>query len=141
MILISHRGNIEGKNEKYENHPERINFIINSGFDVEIDVRSIGEKIFLGHDKPDYEVDKEFLLNEKLWCHAKDLGALNFLKKINAHYFWHDNDSYTLTSMGYFWTYPGKKLSKNSICVLPELNNQKFENCAGVCSDFISQYK
>jgi hypothetical protein len=29
-------------------------------------------------------------------------------------------DDYTITSKGYFWTYPGKKISKNSIIVLPE---------------------
>ena len=63
------------------------------------------------------------------------------LKKINAHYFWHQKDDITLTSKGYFWTFPGKKLTKNSICVLPEWNSLRKFNCAGVCSDFISKYK
>ena len=47
----------------------------------------------------------------------------------------------TLTSNGYFWTFPGKKLLKNSICVLPEKTDYKEINCAGICSDFIEKYK
>jgi hypothetical protein len=37
------------------------------------------------------------------------------------NYFWHQSDDYTITSKGYFWTYPGKKISNKSVIVLPEL--------------------
>jgi hypothetical protein len=36
----------------------------------------------LGHDEPHYETDYKFLMNEKLWCHAKSLDALFEMKKI-----------------------------------------------------------
>ena len=45
-----------------------------------------------------------------------------------------------LTSKGYFWNYPGTKLSKKSISVLPEKNGEKIPDCAGICSDFIKDY-
>ena len=63
------------------------------------------------------------------------------MSKINCHYFWHQEDDYTITSKGIIWTYPGKLLLKNSICVLPELFNKQILNCLGICSDYIQNYK
>ena len=63
------------------------------------------------------------------------------MSKIDCHYFWHEEDDYTITSKGFIWTYPGKKLFSNSICVLPENANYKNINCKGICSDFIDKYK
>ncbi|MDC3404087.1 hypothetical protein OAX49_04980 [Candidatus Pelagibacter sp.] len=141
MFYISHRGNINGPNKKEENKPEYINAAIQNGYDVEIDVRFKNSQFYLGHDFAEYKVDESFLLNKKIWCHAKDVDALHNLKKINAHFFWHQQDDVTLTSKGYFWTYPGKLLTKNSICVLPEVGKDKKIDCAGICSDFIKDYK
>ena len=141
MIYISHRGNISGPNEKYENKVDYIKNALINGFDVEVDVRYQDDKFFLGHDYNQYEVDGDFLVNEKIWCHAKTMEALSALEKINAHYFWHQEDDYTITSKGYIWTYPEKKLLSKSICVLPENANYKEINCMGICSDFIKRYK
>ena len=141
MYFISHRGNIDGIIKKNENKPDYINQALASGFEVEIDVRFEDNKFFLGHDYNQFEIDKKFLLNEKLWCHAKTREALIELQKIKAHYFWHQNDDYTITSKGFIWTYPGKKLLPQSICVLPENVNYKTINCLGICSDFILKYK
>lgn len=141
MILISHRGNINGINKKEENQIDYIKNAIFKGFDVEIDVRSHKGKLYLGHDEPDVLIDAEFLNNKKFWCHAKDIDALKMLKELNCTFFWHDNDDYTLTSNGYVWTFPGKKLIAHSICVLPERGNYDYFNCAGICSDFIEKYK
>ena len=38
MILISHRGNLDGKREEFENHPDYIEDAKKRGFDVEVDV-------------------------------------------------------------------------------------------------------
>ena len=83
------------------------------------------------------------MLNNKsqLWIHAKNLNVLEIVSKLNLHYFWHQEDDITITSKGYWWTYPGKKLFQNSICVLPEKSNFKMTNCAGICSDYIERYK
>ena len=141
MYLISHRGNINGIQKDEENKPEYINKALEKGFDVEIDVRFSKGKFFLGHDFDQYEIDDNFLSNKKIWCHAKTNEALFALNEINAHYFWHQEDDYTITSKGYIWTYPGKKLFSKSICVLPEVANYKEINCMGICSDFIEKYK
>lgn len=140
MYLISHRGNINGIQKSKENDPNYINRAIEGGFDVEVDVRYNKGKFFLGHDYDQYEIDKNFLLNEKIWCHAKTTTALSALHQIGAHYFWHQEDDYTITSKGFIWTYPGKKLLPNSICVLPEDANYIEINCLGICSDFIEKY-
>ena len=141
MYLISHRGNLNGIQKDKENEPEYIISAIDKGFDVEVDVRFENNKFFLGHDYNQFEINKEFLLNKKIWCHAKTNEALLALDEIKAHFFWHQEDDYTITSKGYIWTYPGKKLLSKSICVLPEKADYKEINCLGICSDFIEKFK
>ena len=141
MIFISHRGNISGIRSNDENNPNYINVALKLGYEVEVDVRFENGKFFLGHDFSQYHIDNEFLLNSKIWCHAKTKEALEALEKIKAHYFWHQEDDYTITSRGFLWTYPGKKLLSKSICVLPEIANYEKIDCLGICSDFIERYK
>ena len=83
MILISHRGNYDGPNIKLENNPAQITKMINDGFDCEIDVWYINSHFLLGHDGPVYAVKERFLENNKLWCHAKNMSALE--KMIKAY--------------------------------------------------------
>ena len=106
MFLISHRGNINGKNVQKENSPDYILKALSFGYDVEIDVWYVNNKFFLGHDTPQYEISIEFLKNDKLWCHAKNLASLEKMLYNNITCFWHQTDDYTLTSKGYIWTYP-----------------------------------
>lgn len=144
MKLISHRGNLFGRDKKLENDIKHIERALSLGFDVEIDVRMFNGNLYLGHDFACNQISKYFLLNERLWCHAKDIDALNVLLNIGAHCFWHQNDLFTLTSKNYIWEYPCKNYSNNSIAVLPELNNVKLnqlKQCNGICSDFIGNYK
>jgi len=59
MILISHRGNINGVEGK-ENHPDYIDRAIEKGYDVEIDVRQDNRPgFYLGHDKMEHHVDTQ----------------------------------------------------------------------------------
>ena len=140
MILISHRGNLTGKN-KNENHPSHIKNALLMGFDVEVDIWHVNGAFYLGHDKPLYKVNKSFLLNPKLWCHAKNSNAIYELSKTKAHYFWHQKDDYTLTSKGFIWVYPNKKFFKNSIIVLKKKTDKLPKNCYGVCSDYVGNFK
>ena len=131
--IISHRGNLIGKTSE-ENKPSYIKNALLKGFDVEIDVWIIDDKFFLGHDKPEYNIDVNFLLNDKLWCHAKNKKALEVLLKNNIHVFWHENDKFTLTSKGIPWCYPGNYL-KSGITV--ELNyKKKMPEVYGICTDY-----
>lgn len=141
MIFISHRGNLNSKNEERENSPYYILEALGRGFDVEIDVWFVDEKFYLGHDKPQYEVNVEFLINDKLWCHAKNVEALLRMQNYDIHYFWHEKDRVVLTSKKYVWAYPAMNYPTFSIAVLPEMYNSDITNCSGVCSDFILDYK
>ena len=137
MILISHRGNLNGKSDE-ENHPNHIDIALRQGFDVEIDVWKVLDEYYLGHDEPQYKVNMKFLKNEKLWCHAKNIEALYDMNKEGVHCFWHQTDDVTLTSKGYLWTYPNKDLTQNSIAVLPKAKPKI--DVAGICSDYIVRF-
>lgn len=144
MILIAHRGNTRGKNIDFENKPEYLVDAIKDGFNVEADVWLVDNKFYLGHDNPDYLIDTSFLKLESVWCHAKNIEALEKLLLIGAHCFWHQEDSYTLTSRGFIWAYPGSKLCEKSICVMPENTSYSSESlfsCAGICTDFVYLYR
>jgi len=140
MIFISHRGNLDGINSADENKPSYIQNALNRDFDVEADIWYFEKSFFLGHDKPDYLVNDDFLSLKRIWFHAKNIEALYQLNLRGIHCYFHQNDDVVLTSKGFLWTYPGKKLTSNSICVMPELSNVKNFECAGICSDFILDY-
>ena len=145
MILISHRGNLNGISSR-ENRPGYIHNALVQDFDVEIDVWYVDGNFWLGHDIPQYKIEENFLETPKLWCHAKNIDALYKMTSNSLiHSFWHQDDDVTLTSRGYLWTYPGKQLTEKSICVLPEFEDKKSKvilpkNVAGICSDFIVRF-
>lgn len=143
MILISHRGNISGRIEDFENKPEYIEDTIRLGFDVEIDLRIHNDKFYLGHDEPQYEIYLEWLCqrNSKLWVHCKDIQSILKIQDKPLHFFWHEEDMITLTSKNYIWAYPGKQPIKGSIAVMPEIYKDNLDHCIGICSDFIGNYK
>jgi len=145
MILISHRGNINGRIIESENNPSYIDDTICLGYNVEIDIWFINGKFFLGHDKPQYEISIDWIddRSHKLWVHCKNIEALSFLNKhdYDINYFWHETDTVTLTSKKYIWAYPGKQPIKNSIAVMPEINNDNIIDCLGICSDYIEKYQ
>lgn len=146
MKAISHRANISGPNPLLENHPDQIDKCIKLGYDVEVDVRLINDSFYLGHDSPDYSVSLEWINERKdnLWIHCKDLNSLDKFstEQSDLNYFWHQEDDYTLTSMGFIWTYPGKKVSNSrGVLVMPEWNggveNLNKYDCYAVCTDYI----
>jgi hypothetical protein len=141
--LISHRGNIAGPNPERENSPEYLMEAINLGLDVEVDIWVVENKIYLGHDKPDYLVDLDFLhlIKDKAWYHCKNVEALIMFSESEVffRYFWHQNDDYTITSTGHIWTYPGKGISKHSIIVnLNEQYSYENEELFGACVDYLN---
>lgn len=142
MIYISHRGNLLGPNHERENSPSYLIEAVEKGFQVEVDVRVIDNRIFLGHDFPQYEVDIDFLKNPYFYLHAKNLGALQLLTENYMRCFWHQTDNYTLTSEGLIWSFPNQPLSKNSIAVMPEQCPEvNWSEAAGVCSDYVAELK
>jgi hypothetical protein len=145
MILIAHRGNINGQFESYENEPNYIDEALKKGYDVEIDIWVIEGNFYLGHDKPQYGITLEWLDKRKneLWIHCKNIEAMEWFNSLlgTYNYFWHQEDTLTLTSKGYIWAYPGKQPIKTSIAVMPEIYNDDISQCLGICSDYIQNYK
>ena len=147
MMLISHRGNLNGPDLFSENDPELVNEVILMDIPVEVDLRWHNNSFYFGHDEPQYQVSVEFLLANKewLWFHCKDKEAFNAalkLRKLNC--FWHNTDDYTITTFGYAWAYPGKEPA-GTLCigVMPEMQ-WTFEETLkkpffGICTDYISQ--
>jgi len=157
MKIISHRGNLEGPSLDTENSPAQIEKCIELGFECEVDLRIHNGEPYLGHYNAQYPVTIDWLLSKSnvLWIHCKDSESLSFLKKEgqNLNYFWHENDTITLTSKNYIWAYPGKQPIMGSIAVMQELNNLPlFHNsdnmidigdykCYGICSDYVGRMK
>lgn len=147
MILISHRGNINGKDESKENKPSYIVDAIRKGYNVEVDFWYDNGKFVLGHDEPQYSIPLDFIENyyRYLWIHCKNHDALSKLVEIDRggvyfNYFWHDSDDVIITSKGYMWANPGTYI-EGSIAVMPEYKKDKVEGRLGVCSDYIINYE
>lgn len=145
MKLIAHRGNTNGSFESYENEPNYIDLAISRGYDVEVDVWFIDKILYLGHDKPQYGVNFSWFRDRigKLWIHCKNIDAVSFFNEnhYEFNYFWHENDTITLTSLNNIWAFPNKQPIKGSIAVMPELNNDDVSQCMGICSDYVEKYK
>jgi len=144
MKLIAHRGNVYGPNLERENTQSYIEEALAAGYDVEVDVwyNTQNGEFYLGHDNPIEPIQVEFLRKTQLWCHAKDITALASLLQIGAHCFIHEKDPATLTSHGKIWTYPGKRLMPDAICVLPEMfYDGNLKDCYGICSDYVNKYE
>jgi len=142
--IIAHRANLNGPKPYDENNPLIVDKVIEMGLDVEIDLRCYNNQYYLGHDNPDYAISKQWLedRSEFLWVHCKnEESIMNLNNTKNINYFWHQNDDYTITSHGFVWVYPNKKIFKNSICVLPELGiNGIIEDCYAICTDYPERY-
>ena len=144
MILISHRGNINGCQIQLENKPEYIDAAIKLGYDVEVDVwYEEAQGFSLGHDSTEYKIDNDWIDSRanKLWIHCKNLESIQWFNNTSEfNYFWHQEDTVTLTSKNYIWAFPGNQPIKNSIAVIPEKFADDTSECLGVCSDYIKKY-
>ena len=57
------------------------------------------------------------------------------------HCYWHTDDFYTLTSMGYVWAHPNANDYRGTIMVMPEKNDEitnpeYYKAALGVCTDY-----
>ena len=145
MKFIAHRGLFNGPDANLENRTEQIVTALSLGYDCEIDLWVVDSKFFLGHDRPDFEIKENFLNQQGLWIHAKNLSALRYLSETGLAYFWHQSDDCVITSNGYIWTFPDKELTDRSIQLMPEWKDPAFERVEfksyGICSDYVEILK
>ena len=141
MIIISHRGNVEGPNPDRENREETIAAAIAEGFDCEIDVWLVNGTYYLGHDYPETAIEFEFLefFSEHLWIHCKHLDSLVALRS-RFNCFYHNKDIYTLTSRGHIWGNINSPCHPQAIQVMPEKSGVFSLNCYGICTDYPMRY-
>jgi len=144
MILISHRGNLNGKNPSQENRPEYIDRALKE-YDVEIDVWYIDGEFHLGHDRPSYRIDEEYLeeRRSRLWIHCKNKEALI---KLHGGYncFFHEDDDVVLTSHNVAIAHVNYGAMKSTIVMMPEVHGysrKDLDGCIGICSDVIRDYE
>lgn len=143
MLIVSHRGNLYGREQDSENHPDRIDYAIGMGYDVEVDVWSEGDRLLLGHDAGQYLIDKGWLLQRtnRLWVHAKNQEAFEKLLLMDGiNCFWHETDKMTCTSNGLLWMYPGN-YSATGITVWLEKPDEKIPEMWGVCTDYPIEWR
>jgi hypothetical protein len=155
ILFIAHRGNTTGAKPEEENKPEYVLAAISEGFYVEVDVWVNNRVITLGHDEGLYECQAEFLENDKIICHAKNIGAIEFfIFNRDIHWFWHEKDSCTLTSQGWTWCFPHiyinnsvcnqieykKNISKQEIVDEYLLQITKY-NFHAICSDYVGMIR
>tara|TARA_R110002110_G_scaffold55143_5_gene157562 strand:+ start:402 stop:884 length:483 start_codon:yes stop_codon:yes gene_type:complete len=151
VIYIAHRGNLDGPNPDKENHPDYIHAAVQQGYAAEVDLWRVEDNFFLGHDSPQYRINEKYLdllaSSGVLWTHIKNVEAFDYLVSHNKqqwNFFWHQEDDYALTSLGHIWAYPGKKLTNNAICVLPEHTKRailEISKCKGVCTDYVYKFE
>ena len=145
MKLIAHKGNVNGPDPSKENTPEQIEWCIDNGYDVEIDIRynPDKDKFYLGHDEHQHEVNWWWLAGKsaRLWIHCKDLTTLHeFTANTSGYnYFWHQGDDYTLTSKGQIWASSGKPYKDDTVIVVENPEDVKEYDCYGICSDYVGR--
>lgn len=142
MKVISHRANLNGPDKYLENNPKQILETLKT-FDVELDLWIYNSELYLGHDKPDYKINEQFLeLNkDRLWIHAKNLECISYLNNTQYNWFWHENDKMTLTSKKNIWCYPGFYIQDGITVVLNKPQQSDIPSyCLGICTDYPLNY-
>lgn len=146
MRLIAHRGNTRGPKPMFENSLKYIDEALAEGFDAEVDLWISSGEPMLGHDEPQYKVDRRWFYDrfEKLWVHCKNFEALEWCMDSPFNSFAHDTDNNVLTKSGQIWMYPTMRTqSEYSVRVLPESSGEiDWEsllsmNYYAVCSDYV----
>jgi len=148
MIIISHRGNVSGRNKDLENEPKHCHRLLHSKRQVEVDVWYYNNSWYLGHDSPHYEIDLDFITLPGLWLHAKNLDAAAALRCLGVNYFCHSDDDYAVTSMGYLWVHQKFNITECSnhalslsVVVLPlNVDKSVLNKCYGICVDDLNQF-
>lgn len=101
--IISHRGNINGRNSKHENNPTWILEMLKKypKLYVEIDMWVINGVPYLGHDEPIYKLDykfKTYLVQEdyKFYINCKNYEAIEFCNRFGFKHFTNNYDPYAM---------------------------------------------
>ena len=137
--IISHRGNLNGRNESLENNPDHI-MKVSEKFVVETDIW-YDNGWYLGHDNPEYKIKlySFYDARQRFIFHAKNDKASEKLLGSDFHWFYHDKDRMTLTSRGLIWCHSGVYI-KNGIVVELGAPRNIPNHVMGVCTDYVQKW-
>ena len=144
MILISHRGNVNGSVPEKENRPSYIDSAIQLNYEVEVDLRFINGEFWLGHDTPQYKIEIPWMVKRKqyLWFHCKDKNSVIELINLNKEFkfFCHTNDNFVLTNTNKIWVHDLEGVINNT-CIIPLINMEeiiriKERRAYAICTDY-----
>lgn len=140
MNWIAHRGNMFGPNSELENKPEYIEATLKLGYDVEVDVWSQSDGLYLGHSSPTYKINRYFLQNQSIWSHCKNVSTYMELSKFtNINCFFQEQEEMVMTSRGYLWAHSKCEIwNKNTIITKLDSRNWDAPTTSfAICSDYI----
>ena len=150
MLLIAHRGNMNGPNPEKENTLEYLGLALAQGYGVEVDIWVIQGMVFLKHDEPtllDRPIDLVELWklkqNENVFFHCKNIQALVFLTTCDlaeqSDFFMHDKDKAVLTANGWIWTAYPEHVGEDTIIIAPRMTSWDLKSRPyAICSDYVS---
>jgi hypothetical protein len=137
-IIISHLGNIDGRNEERENTLPYIQEALKAGWHVCIEVVFRNGNFLLPHIHGMTPVPPALLSKQRVWVRTHDAETLDGLCTINAHCFFGGESPLALTSSQFIMTMPPEMLSSRSIAAFPELAEPEWllsAEPAGLCSN------
>jgi hypothetical protein len=149
VILIAHRGNLFGRVPERENTPEYLNEAIHLGYHVMVDAWYHEGCFWFGERKPIWKPHLDWLpyASNSVLLRARNPEALLAAAEQGLNVFWHQTDSYALTSWGDLLGFYGAPSSGNSfVYVIPErdqpVDDSYREELAGyegsgLCSDHV----
>lgn len=129
MILIANRGNLFGRNPEHENSPFYLNDAIVQGYHVLIDTWWMEGGFWFGKDFPRWKAmggGHEWMQHamNSVWLRAKNPEALHHASEMGLNVFWHQSDSYALSTWGHLLGFYGaKSYGPSFVHVLPEQND------------------
>lgn len=145
MKLYAHRGNIEGRKPELENTINYVNKALKLGYGAELDVwyTPNANKYFLGHDWPNHPIPKEFMEDDRIIVHAKNVSTFQQLLKFKTiHSFFQKDDEVVLTSWGkrlYHENIKGFDYGEDEIYVNLD-GSLKHREAYGVITDFPTSF-
>ncbi len=153
MIIISHRGNLNGAGSQCER--QHVEEALLRGYDVEVDVRSHVWRLYVGHDAPLFELPREWVRTEvssRLWFHAKDERCHDALALVGHRVFMHDDEPHGMVVPdGLLWVHPrannGASLESQDVVLLdieghPKVDRSKLSKLpTAVCTDWPDEWR
>lgn len=142
-IIISHLGNIDGRQPDNENKLAYVQAALKAGWHVCVDIVFHCGSFLLPWDGGFNPVPPGFLSKQRVWCRAYDPITLDALCNVNAHAFLNSDSGLALTSAQFICTEYPHELVQRSICFLPETAPNDWLDLAepaGICSNEPARY-